>query len=348
MGAVWERLVGMVKTELLKMQGNKLFNEYEWRAHLTEIQSILNNRPLTYVSDVGTEPEVITPKALYSGCISNSTLGIDKNVDEIFLEMKSYQNKTIEIFKEKIKVKQKFWDNLRNNYLSMLRNAKSKPDRREKQFCKKDPKIGNVVVIQDEDLRSGWKMGIIQELIPSTDGKIRAAIVKTTIPNKKLPLHRTLNTTIRTKAICHLYPLELDIEIEDELEENKEQDILINDTVEMLEDSEWTLCSEINCLRPKGITLKWIQCGSCKNWFHINCMGLENNKEIEETFFACLKCWKPNLPNILEDEEEIELDFSGFITEVNEDLDYVKAKRCRNAAKKCREELLKKIENKQL
>ena len=118
----------------------------------------------------------------------------------------------------------------------------------------------------------------------------------------------------------------------------------------MLEDSEWTLCSEINCLRPKGITLKWIQCGSCKNWFHINCMGLENNKEIEETFFACLKCWKPNLPNILEDEEEIELDFSGFITEVNEnlDLDYIKAKRYRNAAKKCREELLKKIENKQL
>ena len=348
MGAVWERLVGMVKIELLKMQKNKLFNEYEWRAHLTEIQSILNNRPLTYVSDIGTEPEVITPKALYSGCVSDSTLGIDKNIEEIYLEIKSYQNKTIEIYKEKMKTKQIFWNNLKNNYLTMLRNSKSKPDKREKQFCRKKPKIGDVVVIHEEDLRSGWKMGIIQELIPSSDGEVRAATVKTTIPNKKLPLYRTLNTTIRTKAICHLYPLELDIEIEDEIENNNEKDITINDTIEILEDSEWTLCSIENCLRPAGITLKWIQCGSCKDWFHINCMGLDNNKEMEETFFACLKCWKPKLLNILEEDEEIELDFSGFITEANEDLDYVKAKRCRKAAKKCREGLLKKIENKQL
>ena len=46
--------------------------------------------------------------------------------------------------------------------------------------------------------------------------------------------------------------------------------------------------------------------------------------------------------------KNLNLDFSGFTTEVNEDLDYVKAKRCRRAAKKCREGLLKKIENKQL
>ena len=49
-----------------------------------------------------------------------------------------------------------------------------------------------------------------------------------------------------------------------------------------------------------------------------------------------------------EENEEIELDFSGFITEVNEDLDYIKAKRCRKVAQKCRDGLLKKIENKEL
>ena len=82
------------------------------------------------------------------------------------------------------------------------------------------------------------------------------------------------------------------------------------------------------------MALEWIQCGLGKDWFKINCMGLDNNKEGEETFFACLKCWKPKLSVILEEDEEIELGFSGFITEVNEDLDYVKAKRCKNAAKK--------------
>ena len=93
----------------------------------------------------------------------------------------------------------------------------------------------------------------------------------------------------------------------------------------ILEDSEWTLCSAINCLRQLGITLEWIQCGLYKDWFYIDCMGLDNNK-VEETFFECLKCWKPKLSNILE-EKEIELDFSSFITKVNEDLDYVKVKR---------------------
>merc|ERR1712082_204847 len=189
-------------------------------------------------------------------------------------------------------------------------------------------------------------MGIIQDLIPSSDGKVRAATVKTTIPNKKLPLHRTLNTTIRTKAICHLYPLELDIELED-VEENNEVE---NDTIEILSNSQWTICASNNCSRPSGVTLKWIQCESCEDWLHTHRMGLDNNKEIEENFFACLKCWKPKLPQLLEEEEEeeMELDFSGFITEVNEELDYIKGKRCRKAAQKCRDGLLRKIGNKEL
>ena len=88
MGAVWERLVGLVKLELMKMQQNKIFNEYEWRIHLIEIEAVLNERPLTYVSDIGTEPEAITPKSLYNGSISNTTLGIDRNIEEAYLETK--------------------------------------------------------------------------------------------------------------------------------------------------------------------------------------------------------------------------------------------------------------------
>ena len=47
MGGVWERLVGIVKKELMKMQGKAKFNEYEWRTHFIEIEAILNDRPLT-------------------------------------------------------------------------------------------------------------------------------------------------------------------------------------------------------------------------------------------------------------------------------------------------------------
>ena len=81
MGGVWERLVGLVKIELMKLQSKAKFDEYEWRAHLLEVEAVLNDRPLTYVSDVGTEPEVITPKAIMHGCLSDTALVTDINVD---------------------------------------------------------------------------------------------------------------------------------------------------------------------------------------------------------------------------------------------------------------------------
>ena len=61
-----------------------------------------------------------------------------------------------------------------------------------------DPKVGQVVLIVDDDMpRSLWKMGRITELIPSADGKVRTANVKTT------------ERRILQRATRHLYPLEL-------------------------------------------------------------------------------------------------------------------------------------------
>ena len=212
MGAVWERLVGLVKIELMKMQMKKVFNEYEWRSHLAEIEAVLNDRPLTYVTDKGTEPDVITPKAILTGSLSETTIGSDSNIDEIFLDVKRYQNQTIELYKEKVKIKEKFWHNLKENYLTMLRSSNYKTNSSRKHFCNKNPEIGDVVVIHEEDMRLKWRIGVIQELIQSSDGQIRAAMVKTTLPTKNIKLHRNLRTTMRRKAINHLYPLELNIE----------------------------------------------------------------------------------------------------------------------------------------
>ncbi|CAL4061244.1 unnamed protein product, partial [Meganyctiphanes norvegica] len=140
MGGIWERLVGIVKLELQKMQGKCMFNEYEWRTHLAEVEAVLNERPLTYVSDVGTEPEVVTPKAIMNGCIGDTTLGTDINIEEMFLEMRKYQNQPIALYREKIKIKDQFWTNLKDNYLIALRNSKYKPTNSRRQFCNKNPR----------------------------------------------------------------------------------------------------------------------------------------------------------------------------------------------------------------
>ena len=94
----------------------KKFDEYDWRAHIVEIEAIMNDRPLTYVSTVNTEPEVITPKSLITGNLSETELAIDINVEEVLLDIKKYRNQTTTLYKEKIKIKEKFWKNLRENY----------------------------------------------------------------------------------------------------------------------------------------------------------------------------------------------------------------------------------------
>ena len=45
MGGVYERLVQIVKIELMKLQRKAKFNHIEWCSHLAEIEQILNDRP---------------------------------------------------------------------------------------------------------------------------------------------------------------------------------------------------------------------------------------------------------------------------------------------------------------
>ena len=86
-----------------------------------------------------------------------------------------------------------FWKRWHSEYLLNLRerfNVKNKSKLVEK---------GSVVLINDGLPRLQWKLGIIQELIPSLDGIVRSVKLK------------TLNG-IQLRPITKLYPLELKCE----------------------------------------------------------------------------------------------------------------------------------------
>ena len=210
-------------------------------------------------------------------------------------------------------------------------------------------------------MRLKWKLGIIHELIPSSDGKVRKAVVKTTLANKNIPLKRTFKTILRTKAINHLYPLELNIENNlISLEENKEdeQNTLSDEVdnneadVEETESNETEVCEAKSCIRPKELISKWIQCYTCKAWFHIKCLNMSNDINFEDIFFACLACWQPTTPTLIENETE-NFDFEGFTEEemtrnFPTDLDNNIGRRVRQTAQKCRQKIIQKIKEKQI
>ena len=194
------------------MQGKAKFSEYHWRAHLTEVEAILNDRPLTYVSGNGLEPEVITPKAYLTGTVDVEALGSDINTDQMLMELRRYQNDPVELYKERVKVKEQFWKSLKENYLVLLRHAKYKPTNSRGRYTCKEPKVGQVVSIYDKDMRYKWRKGIIVSLEEDKDGEIRIAKVRTVMPSNNIDMDRNLPVREVKKAINHLIPLELEVE----------------------------------------------------------------------------------------------------------------------------------------
>ena len=221
MGGVYERLIALIKIELTKMQKKTKFAEEEWRSHLHEVEAIVNDRPLTYVSDVGSEPEVITPNSIIHGCISETTIATDLNIDEAIIKMKEYQNNPIEMYKRKLELKKNFWKRLKEEYIIALRSSKYKSGNSKGKYATATPELNSVVAIYDPDTKLGGRLGVITKLIPSSDGQIRNAEVKTTLPSK-VPIEKNYKIVHKVKAINHLIPLELKVELDEDLPQHLE------------------------------------------------------------------------------------------------------------------------------
>lgn len=89
-----------------------------------------------------------------------------------------------------------YWKCWRNEYLASLR------DRPKTGFTQRNPPRfapapGTVVLIEDNGARNKWKMGIIQDVHASQDGKHRSARV------------RIASGTVLNRSIRQLYPLEV-------------------------------------------------------------------------------------------------------------------------------------------
>ena len=61
MSRVWERLVQITKKHLKSTVADGLLNDVELRTLLAEVESIVNNRPITAVSDDPDDCSALTP-----------------------------------------------------------------------------------------------------------------------------------------------------------------------------------------------------------------------------------------------------------------------------------------------
>ncbi|XP_055842512.1 uncharacterized protein LOC129909456 [Episyrphus balteatus] len=165
MGGCWERMVRSVKQTLVEICPTRNPSDELLMSMMTEIESIVNSRPLSYVPIDSESCEALTPNHLLVGYANQENL-YQPCVDDGAAIKKNWLAAE--------KYAQTFWRRWVREYLPDL-------TRRTKWFSpQKSLQIGDIVVIVDQNNpRKSWPKGKVLQVMPGKDGTIRSAIVQT-------------------------------------------------------------------------------------------------------------------------------------------------------------------------
>ena len=181
-GGQFERMVGLVKSSLYKVVGGARLSWSELEEVLLDVETTVNNRPLSYVEDDEQLP-ILTPNTMMFG-ISNDIPDMLRGDEDADMRKRA---------KHLRKCKDNLWKRWSQEYVKSLRERHNLHSKSKKLSLH----VGDVVLIRgDEKNRGKWKMGVVDSLIIGRDSVCRGAIVR----NGKSSVER---------AIQHLYPMEL-------------------------------------------------------------------------------------------------------------------------------------------
>ena len=170
-GGSWERMIGLARRILdsmfLQLKNTKLTHEV-LVTFMSEVAAIINARPLVPVSTDPNDPFLLTPAALLTQKVN-------------ILPAPAGEYGGSDLFKQQWRQVQHlsntFWDRWRKQFLPTLQA------RRKWQSSQPDIKSGSVVLLKNSQApRNEWPLGMVTQVFPSKDGKVRKVEVKVTRP----------------------------------------------------------------------------------------------------------------------------------------------------------------------
>ena len=195
-GGFWERLIGLTKTSLKKILGRRYVCMETLQTIVTEIEAVINDRPLTHVSSSIDDLEPLTPSHLLYGRKMTSLPHHTHLPDDEMTQIQSDQTTLTNRAKQQSDIIEQFWRRWKSEYLTALREFHTTTGSNEKRI-----RVGDVVQIYDEGPRIRWKLAVVLELMTGNDGSVRAAKIKT-------------KRGITNRPIVKLYPLETVSDVE--------------------------------------------------------------------------------------------------------------------------------------
>ncbi|XP_043463977.1 uncharacterized protein LOC122499595 [Leptopilina heterotoma] len=182
-GGLWEAAVKSFKYLFIRSIGEKLFSFEELITFTTEIEAILNSRPITPLSSDPNDLRSLSPSHFLIG---DSLMSVpEHNLTDIpENRVSNWQNIQ--------RVKQLFWNRWYKEYLNQL-NIRCK----WQHAGTDNPKVGTMVIIKKDNtppLR--WHLGRIIKIHPGDDSIVRVVTVRTTTGIYKRSVKRVVSLPI--------------------------------------------------------------------------------------------------------------------------------------------------------
>ncbi|XP_060516106.1 uncharacterized protein LOC132695675 [Cylas formicarius] len=164
-GGLWEAGVKSVKTHLFRVIGAQILTFEEMSTVLTQVESILNSRPLCSLSSNPNDLHSLTPGHFLT------LEPLSAPPDDPLANLNTNRLTRWQLVQQ---LHQHFWDRWHREYLHQLQQ------RHKWNTTTNPPKVGQLVLIKDENLPPlKWLLGRITRLYPSSDKEIRVVQVHT-------------------------------------------------------------------------------------------------------------------------------------------------------------------------
>lgn len=176
MGGLWEAGIKSIKFHLKRVANQNLTYE-EFYTLLTQIEAVLNSRPLFAMSIDPNDLEALTPGHLLIG---EPLISVpDINLQDVPI-------KYLSRYQHLCKITRDFWSRWSKDYLNQLQQ-------RNKWKFKKEIEnlIGTLILIKEDNIPpQQWRMGRILEIYPGKDGFVRVVLIKTQGGNIKRSINK--------------------------------------------------------------------------------------------------------------------------------------------------------------
>ncbi|GFW72623.1 integrase catalytic domain-containing protein [Trichonephila clavipes] len=173
-GGIWESGIRSVKFHLKRVLGETILTFEELTTLLTQIEGLLNSRPLSYVNDSDIECiSTLTPSHFLTGDVLLS-------VPEELPSTSNHRDRW-ELLQN---IKRGFWKKWSSEFISSLQ------PRKKWQDAQPNLKEDGIVLIKEEGTPCTWPMARVLQVHPGNDGLVRVATVKTQDSVFKRPVHK--------------------------------------------------------------------------------------------------------------------------------------------------------------